>query len=64
VRRWGWCLGWVVPIRPDLKFLKLALLPAGFDLSIDMVALLVNLLISVLVPSVIGKVRSTQFLSA
>lgn len=30
--------------------------PADFDLSIDMVALLVNLLISVLVPSVIGKV--------
>lgn len=29
---------------------------AGFDLSIDMVALLVNLIISVLVPSVIGKV--------
>lgn len=30
--------------------------PAAFDLSIDVVALLVNLLISVLVPSVIGKV--------
>lgn len=36
---------------------------AGFDLSIDMVALLVNLIISVLVPSVIGKVGMQALLA-
>jgi hypothetical protein len=31
-------------------------LPAGFPIDIDMVSLLVNLIISVMVPSIIGKV--------
>ena len=44
--------------RPDLcsALAVRASVAADFSLSIDMVALLVNLLISVLVPSLVGKV--------
>ena len=39
-----------------LSLPPVAALPAGFPIDIDMVSLLVNLIISVMVPSIIGKV--------